>query len=275
MSDQIFYAAAQDPDDGTKINGYVPSKFLMRNGAYVVDPIPGASQKAYLYSDSSGSNKTNGKTANPNNYVIVPESHTEQDARKFASMLADASKSQVPGLMPALMTSAFWPGGSEELQRNPRWGIPPNSFVPAYISAASDHFGYVTGAASLPRELAEVGGGAHNLYSWATGIAKSWIPGAQPSHPINIEGTRGLSRTNEANIAQGYAAGRAAGNPPIPFNDYGNDGQLQPKAGQIGDGKGISPFSAGLAGIAPDEPAPPTWPPAAEKPIRYLRRVVR
>jgi hypothetical protein len=274
LSDQIFYAAAQDRDDDSKIHGYVPSKFLMRNGAYVVDPIPGASQNAYLYSDGSGSNKTNGKMANPNNYIVVPANHSEQEARDFAAALATVSKIGV-GPTLALMTSAFWPGGSQELQRNPRWRIPPNSFVPAYKSAASDHFGYITGAAGLPRELAEIGGGAHNLYSWAIGKVSNLINDAQSSHPIEVSGKDGLSRINEANIAQGHAAGRAAGKPPSPFNDYGYGAQSQPTAGQIGDGNGISPFSAALAGINPDEPAPPAWPPAVDKPIRYLGRVAQ
>ena len=73
MPDFRFYAAAQDPSDNGRINGYVPSKFLQRNGIYVVDPVPGASQKAYLYSDANGSNKTDGSIANPNNYIVVPD----------------------------------------------------------------------------------------------------------------------------------------------------------------------------------------------------------
>jgi hypothetical protein len=66
----------------------------------------------------------------------------------------------------------------------------------------------------------------------------------------------------------------AAAKPRTPFNDYGT--QPQPTAGQIGDGNGISPFSAGLAGINPDEPAPPIWPPQPSVPVRYLTsRVVQ
>jgi hypothetical protein len=74
LADRIFYAAARDPTvkGSVKVNGYVPSKFLMRNGAYIADPVPGASQKAFLFSDSSGNNKTDGRIANPNNYLIVP-----------------------------------------------------------------------------------------------------------------------------------------------------------------------------------------------------------
>jgi hypothetical protein len=260
LPDPIFYAAAQDPrvKSGIKITGYVPSRFLMRNGAYVRDPIPGASQKVYLYSDSSGQNKTDGKIANPNNYIVVPASYSEQEAKDSGAALAETLRTK--GLRPMLeqMTSAFWPGGSEEMQRNPRWGIPPDSFVPAYISGASDHFGYVTGAASLPRELAEFGGGIHNLFS------KSLL---KPN--VNASGKFGLSLVNEANIAQGHAAGRSANSPPSPFNDYGRN-TSPPAEGQIGEGKGIAPFSASLAGINPDESAPAAWPPQQNSPVRYL-----
>jgi hypothetical protein len=114
------------------------------------------------------------------------------------------------------------------------------------------------------------------LYSSARNKAGNLFSGTQSSHPINIDGKDYLSRINAANIAQGYAAGLAAGKPPTPFNDYGYPAQPQPTAGQIGDGHGISPFSAGLAGINPDAPAPPTWPPQSSGPIRYLTsRVVR
>ncbi len=226
MADPIFYAAATDQKEPHPITGYVPSKFLIRVGAYVVDPIPGASQNANLYSDAAGSDQTDGKIANPNNYVVVPANHSEQEARKFASDLAAASRMGVAPTL-ALMTSAFWPGGSQELQRNLRWGIPPNSFVRAYTSAASDHFGYITAAAGLPQELAEYGGGIHNIFS------------KQLKPDVDVSGKGGLSRVNEANIAQGYAAGHAAGKPPIAFNDYGYGAQPRPAAGEIGGGNGF------------------------------------
>jgi hypothetical protein len=97
LPDRSFYVAAQDPNEKsyTKINGYVPSEFLMRNGMYVMDPIPGASQKAYMFSDNSGSNKTPGMIANPNNYLIVPENHSEQAARKFAATPSGASGASI------------------------------------------------------------------------------------------------------------------------------------------------------------------------------------
>jgi hypothetical protein len=260
LSDRIFYTAAVHQKDPHPITGYVPSKFLMRDGAYVTDPMPGASQRFNLYSDSLGNNQTDGKIANPNNYVIVPENRSEEEARKFSALLRGTSRI---GVMPtlALMTSAFWPGGSEELQRNPRWGIPPNSFVPAFTSGASDHFGYITANAGLPQELAEIGGGLHNRYSKLS-----------QKSDIDTDGKRGLSRINEANIAQGYAAGLAAGKPPTPFNDYGYATQPQPAPDQTGAGNGIEGWISAMSGVDPQEPTPPAWPPQVDSPVRYLSR---
>lgn len=257
MPDRIFYAAAEDQDTH-KITGYVPSKFLMRNGAYVIDPVPGASQNANLYSDSLGSNQTDGRIANPNNYIVMPANYDEQQARDFAAGVAAVRKFGPQGAMLAQVASAFWPGGSEDLQRNPRWGIPPNSFVRAYTGGASNHFGYVTAAAGLPRELAEFGGGLHNL------LSKSKNPN------VDTNGWLGLSKVNQANIVQGYAAGLAADKASAPFNDYGYPAQPQRTPGQIGDGNGIAALPASLAGVNPDEPEPPTWPPQQNSPVRYL-----
>jgi len=264
VSDRIFYAAATDQDDSKKITGYVPSKFLVRNGMYVVDPVPGASQNANLYSDGAGSNQIDGKVANPNNYIVVPANYTEAAARDAAATLEAVHRLGIPGGTLGLMTHYFWPGGPEELQRNPRWGIPPRSFVRGYTSAASDHFGYVTGAAGLPRGLAEFGGGAHNIFSKQT---------FKPD--IDTSGKAGLSKINEANIAQGYAAGAASRQPPSPFDNYGYGEQPNNKPSAIGDGNGISPVTEAISGIDPDEPAPPVWPPGQAAPVRYLRTRLR
>jgi hypothetical protein len=35
------------------------------------------------------------------------------------------------------MAEAFSQGGSQDLQRNPQWGIPKGSFVPAFVGSAS------------------------------------------------------------------------------------------------------------------------------------------
>jgi hypothetical protein len=262
LSDRIFYAAAEDQKTHG-ITGYVPSKFLIRNGAYVVDPIPGGSQKANLYSDGQGSDQTDGRIANPNNYVVVPANYSEQDAAVFGRRLGVLQKISPPAVL-GVMTSAFKPGGSEELQRNPRWGIPPNSYVRAYTSAASDHFGYVTAAAGLPQALAQIGGGLHNLFSKETS-----------KNDVDTDGKFGLSKVNQANIAQGYAAGLAASQPPERFNDYGYNSQPNASAGQIGDGEGIASFHANIAGVNPDEPVPAAWPPERASPVRYLGTTLR
>jgi hypothetical protein len=166
---------------------------------------------------------------------------------------------QLLGAAPAFALTAhsFKADGPEDLQRNQRWGIPPDSFVKAYVSAASDHFGYVMGAAGLPRELAETGGGLHNLLSWLT------------SKDIDISGKDFLSKINEANIAQGYAAGAAARRKPPAYNDYGYPTPSQ-DAAAIGSRGDVLPFPASLTGVNPDEPAPAAWPPQTDAPVRYL-----
>ncbi len=90
---------------------------------------------------------------------------------------------------------------------------------------------------------------------------------------VDTSGKFGLSKVNEANIAQGYAAGSAANEPPAAFNDYGT--RPEPTPGQIGEGTGISPFTAALAGVNPDEPTSPDWPPQQNNPVRYLSRLTK
>jgi hypothetical protein len=170
MPDSVFYVGAQDRKDRRKFTGYVPAKFLMRNGRYVMDPTPGGSQNAFMYSDASGSDKTGGPVANPNNYLIVPRIHTEQAAKDFAAQIAEMQGSNptdetggLAGLAQTSMAmrSAFGQGGSQDLQRNPRWEIPKESFVPAFTGSASDHLGYVTAQAGFPRH---VGRGCGRVY---------------------------------------------------------------------------------------------------------------
>jgi len=262
VTDPTFYVAAQERGTNpAKITGYVPSTFLVRNGKYVIDPAAGSSQQ-FLYSDSSGSNKTPGAVANPNNYVIVPKVHDETGARRVADQIAAMQRvGTVPAL--ALLTHSFMADGPEDLQRHQRWGIPSNSFVPAYISSASDHFGYVTGAAGLPRELAEAGGGMRNLFNRII----------HPGSNIDTSGKIFLSKINEANIAQGYEAGAAARRKPWAFSDYGYPASSQDAVKGIGDGNGVLSFSTSLTGVDPDEQAPAAWPPRTDAPVRYLSRV--
>jgi hypothetical protein len=279
MSDKIFYVESRD-DKG--ITGYVPAKFLMRNGAYVMNPAPGGSQQSYIYSDGSGNNKMSGVTANPDNYLIVPKIYTELHARDFAARIAQAWSSSYPGDLTGAagpvkavldMAKAFVQGGSQDLQRNPQWGIPDGSVVPAFVGAASNHLGFVTGLAGIPKALSQIGGGAANtinadVVQTARGILHL------PTTSIDTHGPYGLSRQNDANISQGYSDGIAASQPPSGFDYYGY-GTPARRAGQIGDGKGIAEWTSYLGGVDPEEPTPPAWQPQADQPIRYLgsRRV--
>ena len=86
MSDRIFYVGAQTQEKSPRFSGYVPAKFLTVNGRPVVDPSPGGSQVGYIYADGSDKYKTRGQIANPNNYLIVPASYTEQRARARTGM---------------------------------------------------------------------------------------------------------------------------------------------------------------------------------------------
>jgi hypothetical protein len=267
MSDRIFYVGAKDHDN--PLTGYVPAKFLLRNGAYVMDPTPGGSQDAYIYSDALGGNKANGRAANPNNYLIVPANYSEQQAKDFAARIANTwykvhpgDETGTAGPNQALMdmAEAFLQDGSQDLQRHPRWGIPKGSVVPAFVGSASNHFGYVTALTPVPRALSEIGGGAANAYH-------HWHDSR-----IDIGGPFWLSRQNHANIIQGFNDGLAASSPPAPFNDYGYGPQTQRAASQIGDGNGIAGWVSSLAGIDPQEQTQPASPPRADRPIRYLSR---
>ena len=281
MPDPRFYVGARD--DHGNLTGFVPAKFLMRNGAYVVDPTPGGSQNAYLYSDASDANKTPGPIANPNNYLIVPANYTEQQAKDFAAGIADTLQqvypedetgSMGPNRAREQMTAAFVQGGSQDLQRHPQWGIPKGSVVPAFVGSASNHLGYVTGLAGLPLEWPQIAGGVLNTINGDVIQPFRRIIG-RPSTSIDTSGPYGLSQQNHANITQGFSDGLAASQPPAPFDDFGNGPQAQPAPDQIGDGNGIAPWISAMSGIDPQEPMPPAWPPQADTPIRYLSRRVR
>lgn len=121
----------------------------------------------------------------------------------------------------------------------------------------------MTGLAGLPMALSEIGGGVLN----GANAIGHWLSGGTK---INTDGPYWLSNQNGANILQGFNDGLAARQPPAPFNDYGYGAPRQHTPGQIGDGNGISLFPTTLAGINPDERAPPAWPPGQNRPIRYL-----
>ena len=80
----------------------------------------------------------------------------------------------------------------------------------------------------------------------------------------------GLSQQNHTNIVHGYEYSRRRNAPPSAFEDYGHDAQRRGAAAVIGDGKGAAPFLGSLAVVNADEPPPPSWPPEASAPVRYL-----
>ncbi|HEY3792971.1 MAG TPA: hypothetical protein VGM09_14145 [Bradyrhizobium sp.] len=275
MPDRTFYVKSLKDK---KFTGYVPAQFLMRNGAYVMNPTPGGSQRETIYSDLWGNNGTSGREANPNNYLIVPANYTEQKARDFANRIAKGGRIGA-GLE---MANAFTQGGSQDLQRHPQWGIPKGSAVKAFVGGASNHLGFVTGYAGVPKEWSQIGGGVANTINGDVVQPGRKLFGYKATD-IDTSGPYGLSRQNDSNISQGYADGVAARKTPAPFDaartlpapfdDYGYNPQPERRAGQIGDGRGIAGLIAALPGIDPQEPTPPVWPLPADRPIRYLGRV--
>ena len=287
MSDRVFYVGARPRNDEKKITGYVPAKFLTLNGKSVVDPTPGGSQIGYIYADGSDRYKTRGEIANPNNYLIVPANYTEQQARAFAAEIANTVGQVYPGdetgaagFNQALgrMTGAFWPNGPQDLQRYPQWGIPENSFVPAFTGSASYHLGAVTRWAGLPVDWSEIGGGFRNRAN--AGWQRLWNPpvprlGIYPTK-IDANGPRGLSWHNYDNIVKGFADADVPRNGASPTNDFGYNVQNQYPPGQIGDGNGlgVGDWRFAFAGVDPSNPTQPVPPLLTDsKPAPRLVRV--
>src|SRR5476649_2738888 len=86
MADDIFYVAQTNPQT-TAIVGYVAAKYLSIDGQLQPqpDPFPKGGQTFNIYSDSTGSNPTDGAVFNPNNYIIVPANYSISQASSFAS----------------------------------------------------------------------------------------------------------------------------------------------------------------------------------------------
>lgn len=239
MSDRVFYVGSADKTSG-KLNGYVPSQFLIINGQPVVDPTPGGSQKPYIYTDTSDRYKIDGRIANPNNYLIVPEKFNEQRTRDYASQIVATQKIPVIGnsLAQAKMGWDFRPGGSEDIQRDPQWGIPENGFAPAYISSASHYLGFVSGLTGTPLDLVERAGG-------------------QTNGGPNKSGPHGVSQQNHANLVKSYADATAAPDPQWLTSGLGSFSPSQAPVGQIGNGRGIVGWISSLYDIDPANPTQP------------------
>jgi hypothetical protein len=256
MPDQIFYVGAMD--DKKKLTGYVPAKFLTIDGQPVVDPMPAGSQDAYIYSDDRGSTKTRGAFANPNNYLIVPANYSQAQAKAFAAEIANSNT--VDALRK--MYAAFDQGGGQDLQRHPKWGIPKESVVPAFVGSASYHLGSVTGLAGLPPILSEIGGGAANMLN---GYVKQPVKRlfGKESTEIDTSGPRFLSQQNHANLTRGISDATAVRNPAWLTNDFGYGAQGRIPAGQIGAGTSIANWVSSLYGLDTTDPTRPAAPQVA------------
>ncbi len=176
-----------------------------------------------------------------------------------------------------LMANAFRQRGSQDLQRNPQWGIPEGSTVRAFIGGASNHLGFVTGYAGVPKEWSQIGGGVANTINGDFQAIKKWQaarpPTSIPADPMVFPGKmtpispramptasprRKLRRPSRrvARRRRHSTTTATTHSPTAP--------------GQIGDGGGFAGLIASLAGIDPQEPTPPVWPPQADRPIRFL-----
>ncbi len=274
MSDHVFYVGALD--DGHTFTGYVAAKYLAINGKPVVDPTPGGSQSASIFADRSHRYRAIGSIANPNNYLVVPANYTEQQAKAFAAEIANTIRKA--GWGPALvqMRDAFKQFGSQDLQRNPQWGIPNGSVVPAFVSSASYHLGSVTRLAGLPKVLSEIGGGTANRINADVVQPVKRLLGSK-SDPIDTNGDIwGLSMQNYANFSKGYSDAAVARNAASPMNDFGYRPLAQYPAGQIGDGNGlgVGDWRFPLAGVDPTNPTQPVPPPqSGNKSVPRLVRV--
>jgi hypothetical protein len=212
-------------------------KIAVIRGQPVVDPMPGGSQAAFIYPEASDRYRTDGKIANPNNYLIVPDKFSEQQARDYADRIYQTQKIPFIGicLAQARMGLDFAPGGSQDLQRDPQWGIPPDSLVPAYISSASHYLGFVSGLTNTPLDLVETAGGHTNRGKDKTG-------------------PHGVSQQNHANLVKGYADATALLKPEWLTNNFGYRSQSQTPASQIGEGQGVANWGTSQGDIKPAYP---------------------
>jgi len=154
------------------------------------------------------------------------------------------------------MHTAFVQGGPQDLQRNPQWGVPEGSVVPAFVSGASYHLGSVTGSAGLPPQLSEIGGGIANMINGYV-VQPFRSLRRKTSTQIDTSGPWGLSQQNYDNFTKGYANATTVPNPRWLASGLGSGSPNQASVGQIGDGGGIAGWISSLYGIDPSNPTQP------------------
>ena len=79
-------------DSNSKVVAKIPAKFLLDiNGDPIVNPIAASAQAWNLYFDGTS---VDGSIANPNNYIIVPETYSITKASEFAKSVSDLINTQ-------------------------------------------------------------------------------------------------------------------------------------------------------------------------------------
>ena len=99
------------------------------------------------------------------------------------------------------MTKDFWPGGSQDLQRGRKWGVPDGEVAPAFKDSASWDFGFTAAQTLIPNVFAEIGGGILNILEYVR-HPKEHKP---PTLPFGMDGA------DKTNFQAGVQAAQPAG----------------------------------------------------------------
>ncbi|ACC75180.1 hypothetical protein Bphy_6123 (plasmid) [Paraburkholderia phymatum STM815] len=185
--------------------------FLSYRGRYLSDPNTAIAREAGIFSDTAGSVVLD--NANPNAYFIVPANYSIDKAIDFSNAIAAMFVCNGMSSAFGIMTGAFWPKGSQDLQRT----YPGNdgldagqAFVPAFTNAASFHFGLVSELSGIGEDTALHGGGALNRsHLYLNTIKNGFINladrfGAKYG-PTPLPDTRGVDGNNPNNVKSIHA----------------------------------------------------------------------
>ncbi len=235
MKNDVFYVYPQigrdtKGDIAADKSVAIPAKFLIVNGAPVVDPNPQGSMHVHLYTKLNSTGKIDESSifANPHNYLIGPANYTPAEAQNFASSVnTDMAFADLAGGLNAAtgvgvgeMLAAFMPGGEQDLQRGEAWGVPKGETSPAFTDGASWSFGYITQQVALPNEAAVVGAGGLNTGEHDGKAFLNWLSGGGSKPTQKLDGPMGMSKTDYAAFQQGLADARAAGFSGSPLDFY-------------------------------------------------------
>lgn len=194
----------------------VAAKFLTdANGVPIQDPNYSTAALQDIY-DQNGTLLNGGflgSSYNPNGYLIVPLTYDVSSATSFATLVKNtmieapdtgfgAGGEQMTGLPAALsiMSGAFLPGGSQDLQRTyngTQYGPTGTYFVNAFTDATSFHLGLVSAYAGLPIAWPEFGGGALNVI----------LNHLSRTVPLDTDGPFHTTYANGNSIVAGYNYG--------------------------------------------------------------------